>query len=1110
MSDDDLLALSRSRLLALSLEEMRAVRDHFAGPPRPRRPREATDVELEMIAQTWSEHCKHKIFAASITYREGGREEIIDSLFRTYIRSTTERIAGDRPFLRSVFHDNSGVIQVDEETLLAFKVETHNSPSALDPYGGAITGIVGVNRDILGTGQAARPIFNTNVLCFADPSTPPADVPAGLLPPARVMEGVHHGIVDGGNQSGIPVVAGAFLFDDSYIGKPLVFCGTGGLLPAELNGRPGWVKSVSPGDLAVMVGGRIGKDGIHGATFSSLALDEASPTSAVQIGDPIIQKRMTDLLMEARDLGLFAGLTDNGAGGLSSSLGEMALEPGGVRIHLDKCPLKYTGLAPWEILLSESQERMSLAVRPAKIGELLSLAKRRGVEATVIGEFTDSGFVEVFHEGRQVARVACAFLADGVPRMHLEAAWDPAPRPTAPRQGRGLAADLLALLADPNIASKEELVRQYDHEVQGRSVIKPFCGAREDAPTDGAVLRLRPGSFRGITVTHGICPRYGDHDAWRMAMCAVDEALRAHVALRRRPRPGRGARQLLLARPRRCRPSNPDGPRKLAQLVRACRGLAEACLAYSLPLISGKDSMKNDAFAGGRKISIRPTLLISLAGIIEDVRRAVSTDFKAAGRPGLRARGHARGARRQRLRAPGRLRCSARRRRSRPGRPPPRTGRCTPRCAQGLVRLLPRPVRRRPGRGAVRVGPRRRPRGRDRPGRPPGRDAARRAARGRPASLLRDAVALSRDGAPGGRRRLRGAARRLPARRGRRGERAAARADPQRRRRAARRRRRGPARGLAREDAVSGSPVRVCVLQGLGINADEELIEAFRAVGAEPAGVHVTDVVDRAVRLADFAHPRPSRRLFLRRPPRLRAGPGDAPAAPPRRRAGGVRPGRPPRDRHLQRLPGARQGRAPARPRGDARSRRPRWSPTTRARSRTAGSRSAFRGRPASGPAASSRSELPVRHGEGKLITADPRTLDALERRRPASPRSTCRGADRAAAAYPDNPNGSIGDIAGICDASGRVFGLMPHPEAFQHAENHPRWTRESVSAAGGLAIFRAGVSFAAGAGHRPGAVRWPNAALPAAGLKSDRHLDRTAGQPSSSSMSAPCFSAAR
>jgi len=637
LGDDELLQLSRSRLLALSLPEMKAIQQYYSRDDVTRLrlarglPPAATDVELEMIAQTWSEHCKHKIFNATIRYREAGREEIIRSLFRTYIRDTTEALRKRKRFLRSVFHDNSGVIAFDRSTLLCFKVETHNSPSALDPYGGAITGIVGVNRDILGTGMGARPIFNTDVLCFGYPQTPAAQVPEGLMHPRRVMEGVHRGIVDGGNQSGIPVVAGGFLFDDSFLGKPLVFCGTGGVLPARVRGRPGWVKGVRPGDLAVMVGGRVGKDGIHGATFSSEALSESSPTSAVQIGDPITQKKMLDMILEARDLGLYRGITDNGAGGLSSSLGEMAAVSGGVRIHLDKCPLKYQGLAPWEILVSESQERMSLAVPPARVARLLSLAARRDVEATVVGEFTCTGMVEVTAGGKTVGLLELQFLHNGLPVMDLEAQWAP-----SPPQSEDLlpAAELpplmLELLADPNIASREEWVRQFDHEVQGRSVIKPFVGKRRDAPSDGGVLRVRAGSARGVTVTHGICPWYGDEDTYEMARCAVDEAVRAHVALGGDPRRMVALDNFCWPDPVES-PETPDGQRKLAQLVRACRGLADACLGYQLPLISGKDSMKNDAKVAGRKISIRPTLLVSLMGIIRDVQRAVTTDFKGAG-----------------------------------------------------------------------------------------------------------------------------------------------------------------------------------------------------------------------------------------------------------------------------------------------------------------------------------------------------------------------------------------------------------------------------------------------------------------------------------------------
>lgn len=640
LDETELQTLSRQRLLALSKEEMLAVQRYFSDPVVLKKrkeaglPEEITDVELEMLAQTWSEHCKHKILNARVEYSENGKAETIDSLFNTYIRSVTKALEPKREFLRSVFHDNSGVIEFDSETLVCFKVETHNSPSALDPYGGAITGIVGVNRDILGTGKGARPIFNTNVLCFGRPDTDPEAIPAGLLHPKRVLSGVHQGIVDGGNQSGIPVVGGAFLFDESYTGKPLVFCGTGGILPAEINGEGSWIKHIDPGDLAVMVGGRIGKDGIHGATFSSLALDESSPTSAVQIGDPITQKKMSDLLMEARDLGLYKGITDNGAGGLSSSLGEMAEYSGGVRIYLEKCPLKYEGLAPWEILVSESQERMSLAISPETLEAFLELAEKRDVEATVVGEFTDSGLVEVFHHGQPAALISIEFLHSGLPAMVLEAEWV-APRRNEPTfaaatEGRTYESELLRLLAEANIASKEDLIRQYDHEVQARSVIKPFSGAGQHGPSDGAVLRMKPQSPKGLTVTHGICPRFGDADTYHMATCAVDEAFRAHIAMGGNPDRAAVLDNFCWPDPVQS-DSTPDGRYKMAQLVRACRGLYEACMAYKLPLISGKDSMKNDAVLDGKKVSVRPTLLISLVGTIDDIETAVNTDFKQSG-----------------------------------------------------------------------------------------------------------------------------------------------------------------------------------------------------------------------------------------------------------------------------------------------------------------------------------------------------------------------------------------------------------------------------------------------------------------------------------------------
>ncbi|MDD5307480.1 MAG: AIR synthase-related protein, partial [Deltaproteobacteria bacterium] len=454
----ELSRLSRERTLALSLEEMTAIRDHFRDAAvRERRaaaslPASPTDVELEVLAQTWSEHCCHKIFNARIMYEEEGRKLTIDSLFKTFIRGATEAVRaslGERDFCLSVFVDNAGVWKLDDEWSLVFKVETHNSPSALDPYGGALTGIVGVNRDPLGTGQGSRLFCNTDVFCLASPFRE-GEIPPRLLHPKRVLEGVREGVEHGGNKSGIPTVNGSLVFEERFLGKPLVFCGTGGVMPATVNGRPGHAKAARPGDRVVMIGGRIGKDGIHGATFSSEELHEGSPATAVQIGDPITQKRTIDFLLRARDMDLMTCLTDNGAGGLSSSVGEMARDPGGARIDLKRAPLKYEGLNPWEILLSEAQERMTAAVAPEKIAAFAALAAEMGVETTDLGEFTAGPAFEVLYDGRPVALIDMGFLHDGVPQMKLRARWH-APLedlPVVPRpedQGR-LLTDMLSRL----------------------------------------------------------------------------------------------------------------------------------------------------------------------------------------------------------------------------------------------------------------------------------------------------------------------------------------------------------------------------------------------------------------------------------------------------------------------------------------------------------------------------------------------------------------------------------------------------------------------------------------------------------------------------------------
>jgi phosphoribosylformylglycinamidine synthase len=640
ITDDDLMRISREGVLALTLEEMRIIQAHYRDPQvlSMRRPMglggKPTDVELEALAQTWSEHCKHKIFSGTVQYEdEHGNRSEISSLFKSFIQRTTKEVReklADKDFCLSVFKDNAGVIRFDDNWSLVFKVETHNSPSALDPYGGALTGIVGVNRDPFGTGKGAKLIFNTDVFCFADPFYD-KPLPPRLLHPRRIYEGVVEGVEHGGNKSGIPTVNGSIVFDPRFAGKPLVFCGTAGIMPALINGEPSHLKKINPGDLIVMAGGRIGKDGIHGATFSSEELSESSPVSAVQIGDPITQKRMFDFLIRARDLGLYNFITDNGAGGLSSSVGEMSSECGGCRMDLSRAPLKYPGLDPWEILISEAQERMSMAVPPEKIDKFTTMAESYGVEVTILGEFNDSGYFHILHGSRTVAYLQVAFMHGGLPPMQLQAKWEP-PRHVEPtvEVKTDYTEDLLKLLSSLNVCSKESVVRRYDHEVQGGSIIKPFTGATNDGPSDGAVVRPILDSFAGVVTAHGICPRYSDIDTYHMTANSVDEGLRNYVAVG-------GSLDLVAGLDNFCwcdpvlSEKTPDGLYKMAQLVRANQALYDVCLDYSLPLISGKDSMKNDFHDGSTKISIPPTILFSVIGRIEDVRKAVSMDVKRAG-----------------------------------------------------------------------------------------------------------------------------------------------------------------------------------------------------------------------------------------------------------------------------------------------------------------------------------------------------------------------------------------------------------------------------------------------------------------------------------------------
>ncbi len=622
----DPLSGQRRGPLALDLAQLHAIRDYFT-----KKGRKPTDIELEALAQTWSEHCKHTIFASAMD------DDVPDGLYRTYIQAATNRIRkekGEQDICVTVFTDNSGAIIFDDQYLVTHKVETHNSPSALDPFGGALTGIVGVNRDTIGFGLGAKPAINVYGFCVGDPDSDPAlfrlkDRQNPVLSPRRILDGVIRGVGAGGNCSGIPTPQGFVYFDNRYSGKPLVFAGTVGIMPREHEGRKLFEKRAQAGDLIVMVGGRVGKDGIHGATFSSEALDPESPVTAVQIGDPITQKKFSDVIVkEARDPGFYRSITDNGAGGISCSVAEMAKECNGCRVTLDSVPLKYPGMAPWEIWISESQERMTLAVPPEHIAPLLELMQRREVEATVIGEFTDSGRCVVEYHGNVVMDIELAFLHDGLPKKHLKTIYTKKtfPEPAIPCPER-LDSTLIAMLRRRNLCSKEFISIQYDHAVQGGHVLGPVQG-KGRVQADSSLTKVVPGSKKGVGLSQGMFPSYSEIDPYLMAGAGIDTAIRGLVAI------GIPLDSIAIL-DNFCWCSS-DEPERLGQLKLAARGCYDVATAFGTPFISGKDSMFND-FSGFDadnnpvKISVPPTLLISSIGVHEDVSKSVSMDAKIEG-----------------------------------------------------------------------------------------------------------------------------------------------------------------------------------------------------------------------------------------------------------------------------------------------------------------------------------------------------------------------------------------------------------------------------------------------------------------------------------------------
>jgi len=642
--DGELMRISREGVLSLSLEEMKTVQAHYR-----KLGREPSDIELEILAQTWSEHCVHKTLKGLITYEgpvpegwkdrvdEDGRLVLDNLLAQTIARATAEL---NKPWCVSVFKDNAGVVEFDDENCVCFKVETHNHPSALDPYGGANTGIGGVIRDPLGTGLGAKPVLNTDVFCFGPIDMAEGDVPPGALHPRRVMRGVVAGVRDYGNRMGIPTANGAVYFDERYTSNPLVYCGNIGLLP-----RNRVEKAARPGDLIMVVGGRTGRDGIHGATFSSVELTSESETvssGAVQIGNAITEKKLVDTLLKARDAGLYTAITDCGAGGLSCAVGEMG-EQTGVEAELQDVPLKYQGLSYTEVWISEAQERMVLAVPPENLEALLHIFQGEDVEATVIGRFTDDGTLTVKYGGQVVADLDMHFVHKGLPRFRGRGRWEPPDFPDplvkttwgakgseqaaacreALQERKDYGAVVKKLLAAPNVRSKEWIIRQYDHEVQGQTVIKPLVGLDNDGPGDACVITPVLGSYRGLVVGCGLNPRYGDIDAYHSAASAIDEALRNVTAVG-------GSIERTAILDNFCW-GNTRKPEQLGTLVRAALACYDCAMGFGVPFISGKDSLNNEFNTGKETIAIPPTLLISAMAVMEDVRKAVTMALKEAG-----------------------------------------------------------------------------------------------------------------------------------------------------------------------------------------------------------------------------------------------------------------------------------------------------------------------------------------------------------------------------------------------------------------------------------------------------------------------------------------------
>lgn len=645
LSDDQLAKLSDERNLALNRNDIPVIRKYFLRPEVLEERAKVglggpTDVELEAISQARSDHCNHNTFRGKFHYRDvaTGEKVEVNNLFKSCIQTPTLEIQENKKWVVSVLWDNAGVARFDEDYNYSVTGETHNSPSNMEAYGGALTGIVGIYRDIMGTGKGSRLVAGLYGYCVG-----PRDYRGPLRPhlhPRRLLDGIVQGVKDGGNKHGVPTPFGNLFFHPSYLGKCLVFVASVGIMPREINGKRVDEKNPGDGDLIIMCGGRVGKDGIHGVTASSESYSESTPAGHVQIGDPYLQKKMHDFLLEARDEDLVTFITDNGGGGLSSSVGESAAMAGGAFVELDRVPLKYEGLDVWEIWVSESQERMTVAVRPEDLDRFMELSRMHDTESTVIGRYENTGKLHLSYGGKTCAYLDLDFFSEDFPQWEFDAEW-------IPPRARDLCEPVMAepadlgrvlheMLASPNLSSREWIQRQYDHEVQGGSAVKFMTGRDRDVPNDAAVIRPVLESTAGIALAQALNPTYSQIDAYDMVAATIDEAVRRIIAIGGRLDEIGGVDNFCWPNIQFDPASNPDGRYKAAQLVRANWALRDICLKYGIPLLSGKDSMYVDGHLPGKfgerhKVSGLPTMQFTATGIVADVRRSQTMEAKSPG-----------------------------------------------------------------------------------------------------------------------------------------------------------------------------------------------------------------------------------------------------------------------------------------------------------------------------------------------------------------------------------------------------------------------------------------------------------------------------------------------